>query len=125
MTPTEDKPTESGDLQRFKSTAAGSSSSLSGGVAGLSEPVHLDRKRFSVWAAVGIQWSTTAAPLAILSSLQLVIGVGGSPFYFWAFVVAAVFQFMVAMSLAELASSFPHTAGMQILAWPAQSWVFN
>ena len=81
-------------------------------VEAFSDPVHLDRNRFSVLGAVGIHWSSTASPLAICSTLQLVIGVGGSPFYFWAFIVAACFQFMVALSLAELASVYPHTSGM-------------
>ncbi|KAM5349035.1 hypothetical protein ACJ41O_008858 [Fusarium nematophilum] len=76
-----------------------------------SEPIHLRRNRFSVLSAVGIHWSSTASPLAICSTLQLVIGVGGSPFYFWAFIVAAFFQFLVALSLAELASAYPHTSG--------------
>ncbi|KAH7115464.1 putative amino acid transporter [Dactylonectria estremocensis] len=89
---------------------AESASSLVG-VGQTSEPIHLDRNRLSVLAAVGIQWSSSAAPLTICSSLQLVMGVGGSPFYFWAFCVAAFFQFTVALSLAELASSYPHTSG--------------
>ncbi|KAH6616048.1 amino acid permease-domain-containing protein [Chaetomium sp. MPI-SDFR-AT-0129] len=76
-----------------------------------SEPIHLDRNWFSVLGAVGIHWSSSASRLAICSCLQLTPGAGGSPFYFWAFCVAAFFQFMVALSLAELASSFPHTSG--------------
>ncbi|KAM6510378.1 hypothetical protein FSOLCH5_010818 [Fusarium solani] len=90
---------------------AESSSSTVEHVGQVSEPVHLDRTRFSVLGAVGIHWSSTAAPLSICSSLQLVIGVGGSPFYFWAFCAAAFFQFTVALSLAELASAYPHTSG--------------
>lgn len=93
---------------------AESASSLVG-VGQTSEPIHLDRNRLSVLAAVGIQWSSSAAPLTICSSLQLVMGVGGSPFYFWAFCVAAFFQFTVALSLAELASSYPHTSGKMTL----------
>ncbi|KAH7137801.1 amino acid/polyamine transporter I [Dactylonectria macrodidyma] len=89
---------------------AESTSSIAG-AGQISEPIALDHDRFSVLGAVGIYWSSTAAPLSICSSLQLVMGVGGSPFYFWAFCVAAFFQFTVALSLAELASAYPHTSG--------------
>ncbi|KAH7177102.1 putative amino acid transporter [Dactylonectria macrodidyma] len=106
----QEKTLEDQTVQRLQS-AEGSNSSLSGRVGHVSEPICLDRNRFSVLGAVGIQWSATAAPLSICASLQLVIGGGGSPFYFWAFVVAASFQLMTALSLAELASAFPHTTG--------------
>ncbi|KAH7115455.1 putative amino acid transporter [Dactylonectria estremocensis] len=74
-------------LQKSQS-AIGSNSWLTGNASHVSEPIHLDGNRFS-----------------------LVISAGGSPFYFWAFIVAATFQLMVALSLAELASAYPHTSG--------------
>ncbi|KAL4971422.1 amino acid/polyamine transporter I [Aspergillus desertorum] len=71
----------------------------------------LDRSRFSIWSTVGIQFSVTAAPLAIPSYTVMIAGAGGSPFFFWAYLTAALGQMLVAISLAELASAYPDTSG--------------
>lgn len=60
---------------------------------------------------IGIQFSVTAVRLGIFGYTTLIAGVGGSPFYFWGFLVAAVSQLLVAVSLAELSSAYPHTSG--------------
>lgn len=39
------------------------------------------------------------------------LGVGGSPYYFWCLIVAGFMQGLNTVTLAELASSFPHVAG--------------
>ncbi|KAE8397501.1 amino acid/polyamine transporter I [Aspergillus pseudonomiae] len=65
----------------------------------------------SGFVTIGIQFSVTAPPLAIASYTTLITGVGGSPFYFWGFLVAVLGQTLVAVSLAELASAYPHTSG--------------
>lgn len=67
----------------------------------------LDRSRFSIWSTIGIQFSVTAAPLAIPSYTVMIAGAGGSPFFFWAYLTAALGQMLVAISLAELASAYP------------------
>ncbi|KAJ5376424.1 hypothetical protein N7509_013310 [Penicillium cosmopolitanum] len=75
------------------------------------ETTQLDRNRFNIWSTIGIQFSVIAPPLAIASYTTLITGVGGSAFYFWGFLVAAIGQTLVAISLAELASAYPHTSG--------------
>ncbi|OJJ07427.1 hypothetical protein ASPVEDRAFT_178051 [Aspergillus versicolor CBS 583.65] len=61
--------------------------------------------------AIGIQYSLTCAPLAIGFYLSMVIGLGGSPAYFWGFIVTGVFQLFVCLAVSELASAIPHSAG--------------
>lgn len=73
----------------------------------------LDSGRLNIWSTVGVQYSTTASPLALGAYLQLVLGAGGSPYLFWGILVAMSAQFLTAFSLAELAASFPHASGMK------------
>lgn len=75
------------------------------------EVTQLDKNRFNLWSTIGIQFSVTAAPLGIAGYITLINGVGGSPFYFWGFLVAVIGQLLVALSLAELSSAYPHTSG--------------
>lgn len=72
------------------------------------------RSRFSVLSAIGIQFSITATPLAVGSYLTFTLGAGGSPFFFYAFLVAAIGQMLVCTSMAEIASVFPHASGQSI-----------
>ncbi|KAL4766869.1 amino acid/polyamine transporter I [Aspergillus nidulans var. acristatus] len=71
----------------------------------------LPNNRFSLWSTIGVQFSTTASPLAIGIYLQLVVGAGGSPYFFWCLLTAMILQFTTCISLAELSSAFPHTSG--------------
>ncbi|KAL3493982.1 amino acid permease-domain-containing protein [Aspergillus germanicus] len=41
----------------------------------------------------------------------LIVGAGGSPSFFWAFILAAAGQMLIAFSLAELASAYPDASG--------------
>lgn len=77
---------------------------------GASEEVQL-KQRFSLIGVIGIQVSAVATPLAIGSYVQLILGLGGSPFFFWGYCVAFFFQLLVCISLAEIASAHPHAAG--------------
>jgi choline transport protein len=69
------------------------------------------RSRFSVMAAIGIQFSISATPLTVGSYLVFILGAGGSPFFFYAFLVAASGQLLICTCLAEIASVFPHASG--------------
>ena len=69
------------------------------------------RSRFSVLSAIGIQFSISATPLTVGSYLVFILGAGGSPFFFYAFLVAATGQLLVCTCLAEIASVFPHASG--------------
>ncbi|OQU96354.1 hypothetical protein CLAIMM_02449 [Cladophialophora immunda] len=83
------------------------------------------KQNFNLFTTLGVTFSITAVPLAIGGYLNLVVGLGGAPAYFWCFIVAAVFQFVVCLSIAELASGLPHPAGpaywVKVLAPPRYS----
>jgi choline transport protein len=68
------------------------------------------KSRFNIWAAIGIQFSITATPLAVGVYITLVLGLGGSPFFFYGFLVAAAGQMIVCLCLAEIASVLPHAS---------------
>jgi choline transport protein len=72
----------------------------------------LDDERFSLWSVLGVQYTTSATPLSICGFMQFTLAVGGSPFFFWCFLVVVVLQGLLVLSFAELGSSFPHVAGM-------------
>lgn len=69
------------------------------------------KPRFNIWAAIGIQFSISATPLAVGVYITLVLGAGGSPYFFYAFLVAAFGQMLVCTCMAEIASVFPHASG--------------
>lgn len=71
----------------------------------------LDDERFSLWSVLGVQYTTSATPLSICGFMQFTLGVGGSPFFFWCFLVAVFLQGLVIFSFAELGSAYPHVAG--------------
>ncbi|KAF9893457.1 hypothetical protein FE257_010769 [Aspergillus nanangensis] len=81
------------------------------GQAVVLERGELPSDRFNIWNTIGVQFSVTASPLAIGIYLQLVMGAGGSSYFFWCLLVAMTGQFLVAFSLAELSSVYPHAAG--------------
>lgn len=66
---------------------------------------------FSLLSAIGVQYSVTAPPIAIGTYLSLVVGLGGSPAYFWGFVLMGVMQTATCLAVAELASAIPHSSG--------------
>jgi hypothetical protein len=69
------------------------------------------RQHFNLWATLGMNYSITGTPIAMGTVLAFVVGVGGSPVYVFGYVVAAIFQLLVCLSLAELAAAFPHSTG--------------
>ena len=79
------------------------------------------KTHFSLLGAIGIQYSLTSAPLAIGFYLSMVIGLGGSPAYFWGFILMGFFQVFVYLAVCELASAIPHSAGSSsiiTIRWP-------
>ena len=80
-------------------------------VTGVSLEARELKPRFNIWAAIGIGFSITATPLAVGVYLVLILGAGGSPFFFYSFLVAAMGQLAVCLCLAEIASVFPHASG--------------
>lgn len=70
------------------------------------------KKRFSVWSTLGIAFSITCTPLGIGTYLSVSIGVGGSPVYFFAYILAVGLNLIVCASLAEMAAVYPHSSGL-------------
>jgi len=66
---------------------------------------------FNLWSTIGINYSSIAPPLSVGTYLAFNIGVGGGPVYIWGYLLASFFQFFVCLSLAEMASSYPHSTG--------------
>lgn len=71
----------------------------------------LPEKPFKLWSTLGIAYSITSTPLAIGTYLAVSIGVGGSPVSIFGYIMAAVFNLCVCVSLAEMAAIMPHSAG--------------
>jgi hypothetical protein len=78
------------------------------------QAVRLD-KPFNIWSALGISFSVTSVPLAIGTYLSVSVGVGGSPVYFFGYIVSVVFNLCICASLGELAAVFPHSSGKYII----------
>ncbi|CZR67468.1 uncharacterized protein PAC_17367 [Phialocephala subalpina] len=78
---------------------------------------HSLEKRFSLLSTLGVNTSITCTPLAIGTYLSVVIGVGGSPVFVYAYLVAVTLNLLVCASLAEIASSYPHSSGQ--IYWTA------
>ncbi|KAJ6086807.1 hypothetical protein N7467_005721 [Penicillium canescens] len=78
-------------------------------------------KPFHFWSTLGISFSITSVPLSIGTYLSVNIGVGGSPVYFFGYIVAALFNLCICASLAELAAVFPHSSGLLDVTIGAQT----
>lgn len=70
------------------------------------------RQPFNVYSVIGMTFSLSATPLAVGTYLVFTVGVGGSPFFFFCYLAASFFNILCFLSLAELASIFPHTSGI-------------
>ncbi|KIW16832.1 hypothetical protein PV08_04022 [Exophiala spinifera] len=68
---------------------------------------------FNLWSTLGIGFSYIATPLSVGTYLAFSLSAGGSPYFFYGYVVCFVFQTLVVLSLAEIAGFLPHTSGRQ------------
>lgn len=85
------------------------------------ERIELKQDRFNTWSVIGIQFSITAAPIAILLYSSLVTGFGGTSYFFWCFLTSMFGQISVAASLAEIAAFLPHASGLSPFSTPVCS----
>lgn len=69
------------------------------------------KQDFNLWSTLGIGFSYVATPLSIGTYLAFSLSAGGSPFFFYTYLVCFFFNFLVALSLAEIAAILPHTSG--------------
>ena len=80
-------------------------------------------KPFKLLSTLGIAYSITSTPLAIGTYLSVAIGVGGSPVFFFGFVLTVVMSLCICLSLAEMAAVLPHSGGK--LSQPANESIWN
>lgn len=73
----------------------------------------LPKVHFNLWQTLGMNFSITCTPLSIGAYLSLIIGLGGAPFYIWGFLFASVFQLILGLVVAEIASGIPHSSGLR------------
>ncbi|KAF9878887.1 hypothetical protein CkaCkLH20_03787 [Colletotrichum karsti] len=71
-------------------------------------------KPFTTLSALGIGYGTTNTAIGLLLVLGSTLPMGGSPLFFWGFLVMAVVGLATATTLAELASAMPHPGGQYI-----------
>ncbi|KAG6212221.1 hypothetical protein E4U35_008175 [Claviceps purpurea] len=76
------------------------------------------QKPFNTLSAIGIGYGTTNTAVGILLVLGSTIPLGGSPLFFWGFLVMIMIALATATSLAELASAMPHAGGQYL--WVSQ-----
>lgn len=71
-------------------------------------------KPFTTLSALGIGYGTTNTAVGLLLVLGSTLPMGGSPLFFWGFLVMAGVGLATATTLAELASAMPHPGGQYI-----------
>lgn len=81
--------------------------STEGPVVGEVQP----KVHFNLFQTLAMNFSITCTPLSIGAYLSLIVGLGGSPFYIWGFLFASVFQLILGLAVAEIASAIPHSSG--------------
>ncbi|KAJ9503093.1 hypothetical protein H2202_001247 [Exophiala xenobiotica] len=74
-------------------------------------------KRFRLWSTLALQCSISATPLAIGTYLATDIGIGGSPVYFFGYVLCGIMNVVICASLSEIAAVLPHPTGQ--IYWAA------
>ncbi|KAK1622867.1 amino acid permease-domain-containing protein [Colletotrichum phormii] len=71
-------------------------------------------KPFTTLSALGIGYGTTNTAIGLLLVFGSTLPMGGSPLFFWGFLVMAFVGLATAVTLAELASAMPHPGGQYI-----------
>ncbi|KXJ89478.1 amino acid/polyamine transporter I, partial [Microdochium bolleyi] len=71
-------------------------------------------KPFTTLSAIGIGYGVTNTAVGLLLVLGTALPMGGSPLFFWGFLVMAGVGLATATTLAELSSAMPHPGGQYI-----------
>ncbi|KAH6975119.1 amino acid/polyamine transporter I [Ilyonectria sp. MPI-CAGE-AT-0026] len=72
------------------------------------------QKPFTTLSALGIGYGTTNTAIGLLIVLGTTLPMGGSPLFFWGFLLMAGVGLATATTLAELTSAMPHPGGQYI-----------
>ena len=72
------------------------------------------KQDFNLWSTLGVAFSFIATPLSIGSYLAFSLGAGGSPYFFYGYLVAFTMHTLIATSLCEMAGFLPHTSGKEV-----------
>lgn len=75
---------------------------------------NLHDKPFTVLSAMGIGHGTTNTAVGLILTVATTLSMGGSPLFFWGFLLMAVVGLATATSLAELVSAMPHPGGQYV-----------
>ncbi|TVY39738.1 Choline transport protein [Lachnellula subtilissima] len=109
-------PTASSEITTNNNSNNSDRISISEGEAHVDTP--RPEKPFQLWSTLGIAFSITSTPIAIGTYLSVSVGVGGSPVFFFGYILAVTMNLLVCASLAEMAAVFPHSAGQ--IFWTAE-----
>ncbi|KAF4457093.1 HNM1-Choline permease [Fusarium austroafricanum] len=71
-------------------------------------------KPFTTLSALGIGYGTTNTAVGLLLVLGSTLPMGGTPLFFWGFLIMAIVGLATATTLAELASAMPHPGGQYV-----------
>jgi hypothetical protein len=69
------------------------------------------KTHFNLIQTLGMAFAITGPPIAMGLYLNLIIGVGGSPYYIWGLLFVIFFQMITCFAVAEIASAIPHSSG--------------
>ncbi|KAH7149007.1 amino acid/polyamine transporter I [Dactylonectria estremocensis] len=72
------------------------------------------QKPFTVLSALGIGYGTTNTAVGLIFTVATTLSMGGSPLFFWGFLLMALVGLGTAVSLAELVSAMPHPGGQHV-----------
>lgn len=71
-------------------------------------------KPFTTLSALGIGYGTTNTAVGLLLVLGSTLPLGGTPLFFWGFLIQAIVGLATATTLAEMSSAMPHPGGQYI-----------
>ncbi|KAJ3458936.1 hypothetical protein MRS44_013045 [Fusarium solani] len=85
--------------------------------AGASAEVH-HQKPFTTFTAIGLGYSITNTATGVILTVAATTPFGGSPLFFWGFLLIAAIALCIATTLGEFCSMWPHPGGQYV--WVAQ-----
>ncbi|KAJ5817023.1 amino acid/polyamine transporter I [Penicillium robsamsonii] len=76
-----------------------------------SVPISKHEKPFSILSAIGLGYSITNTSTGLILTFGTTLPFGGSPLFFFGFLVMTAIAFCIALSLGEMSSAWPHSGG--------------